>query len=135
MKAIVNGNNEVLAFAENVASGNDFIECVSGDIPESTETICWDYAYLYTIDENGVVHQRSEAEIQALQDYEDNKMEEIRAQRDKLLQQCDWTQGADAPLTAQQVTDYATYRQELRDLPTNITDVDDVTWPTEPEYD
>lgn len=61
---------------------------------------------------------------------------ELRAVRDGKLFQSDWTQIPDAPLTAEQKAAWATYRQELRDVPannTNITDLSQVTWPTEPQ--
>ena len=36
------------------------------------------------------------------------------------------------PLTAEQKVLWETYRQELRDLPDNTTDIDNVIWPTPP---
>ena len=41
----------------------------------------------------------------------------IRAQRAGLLEESDWTQVTDSPLTADKRTEWQTYRQELRDLP------------------
>ena len=61
--------------------------------------------------------------------------EEIRKERDQRLYASDWTQIPDAPLTAEQKAAWATYRQELRDVPannTNITDLSQVVWPTQP---
>lgn len=60
---------------------------------------------------------------------------QIRAMRDSFLSQSDWTQVSDSPLTEAQQTTWATYRQELRDLPatlSDITDLDDVVWPIQP---
>lgn len=58
---------------------------------------------------------------------------EIRSQRDALLTTCDWTQLPDAPLTAQQVTDWQTYRSDLRDIPqTYAGNPAGIVWPTEP---
>lgn len=42
--------------------------------------------------------------------------EQIRQQRDILLLKTDWTQLPDAPLTTEQKTAWAVYRQELRDI-------------------
>ena len=53
----------------------------------------------------------------------------IRAERDRRLAASDWTQVADAPVDA---AAWATYRQELRDLPQNYILPDDVEWPEEP---
>lgn len=40
----------------------------------------------------------------------------IRQTRTYLLQQCDWTQLPDSPLTEAKRTEWATYRQALRDI-------------------
>ena len=56
----------------------------------------------------------------------------LRRQRTEILASTDWTQMPDAPLSPQQKTDWATYRQELRDLPANTVDPTAPTWPTEP---
>lgn len=63
----------------------------------------------------------------------------LREQRDFLLKESDWAAGADIPETIK--TAYATYRQELRDLPDNspnaALDADGlltgVIWPTKPK--
>tara|TARA_R100001460_G_scaffold19594_2_gene40729 strand:- start:352 stop:747 length:396 start_codon:yes stop_codon:yes gene_type:complete len=60
----------------------------------------------------------------------------IRTRRDYLLKQCDWTQANDSPLSDAKKTEWATYRQALRDLPDSYTDTDEaskVVWPEEPE--
>lgn len=54
---------------------------------------------------------------------------ELRDYRNSLLSQSDWTQFNDSPLTSEQKTAWATYRQELRDLPMheswpNLTEAD-----------
>jgi len=53
----------------------------------------------------------------------------LRARRDSLLLQSDWTQVADAPVDA---SAWSTYRQALRDLPANTTDPLNPVWPTPP---
>lgn len=70
----------------------------------------------------------------------DSLFQDIRIERDMLLTKSDWTQFPDSPLTTEQKTSWATYRQELRDFPsTFLDDNDDLlvtiltpTWPTEP---
>jgi len=60
---------------------------------------------------------------------------EMRSLRDYKLGRSDWTQVADSPLSDTDKTAWATYRQALRDVPANhpnITDLDEVSWPTEP---
>ena len=59
-----------------------------------------------------------EEAIEASRDY----WEELRDLRNQRLTQSDWTQVYDAPLTELQKTAWQTYRQQLRDLPENITE-------------
>lgn len=59
----------------------------------------------------------------------------VRRDRDFLLAGCDWTQSSDSPLTTEKKTEWATYRQALRDVPANNsskTSFDNVVFPTEP---
>ena len=53
----------------------------------------------------------------------------IRAERNKKLADCDWTQLPDAPVDA---AAWAAYRQELRDI-TNQNDPFNLIWPQEPQ--
>lgn len=53
----------------------------------------------------------------------------IRKKRNAELTSCDWTQVADAPVDQEA---WATYRQTLRDLPSQEGFPNEVTWPTEP---
>ena len=59
----------------------------------------------------------------------------IRAERDRLLTNSDWTQGADSPLASGKKTEWATYRTKLRTLPEDQKDKTtyaSITWPSEP---
>ena len=65
----------------------------------------------------------------------DMAMENLRAKRNKLLADTDWTQFADSPLTAEQKFVYAEYRQQLRDITNGLTtkdEVEAVVFPTKP---
>jgi hypothetical protein len=44
----------------------------------------------------------------------------IRSERTRLLSESDWTQYNDSPLTQEQKTQWATYRQQLRDITDSI---------------
>ena len=60
---------------------------------------------------------------------------QIRAERNRLLAETDWTQGADSPLTDAKKTAWVTYRTSLRTLPEDQkskTKYSDITWPTQP---
>ena len=59
----------------------------------------------------------------------------IRTERDRLLANSDWTQGADSPLTSAKKTEWATYRTKLRTLPEDQKakkTYADITWPSQP---
>jgi hypothetical protein len=59
-----------------------------------------------------------------------SKAANVRAQRDQLLSESDWTQVADAPVDKEA---WAAYRQALRDLP-NQEGFPDVAFPNDPDY-
>ena len=59
----------------------------------------------------------------------------MRRVRKDLLQECDITQLADAPLTDAEKAEWATYRQALRDMPitnASATTYEEITWPEKP---
>ena len=63
-------------------------------------------------------------------------LDSIRNTRTLLLRECDWKVAPDSPLTDSKKAEWATYRQALRDLPSQYTDsdnFDDVVFPTQPE--
>ena len=58
-----------------------------------------------------------------------------RAERDVRLSMSDWTQFPDSPLTDEKKAEWVAYRQALRDVPANnseVTDLNDIIWPTSP---
>ena len=55
--------------------------------------------------------------------------EQIRNHRNMLLKSTDWTQVADSSVNK---TAWATYRQSLRDLPTQNADPQKIVFPTQP---
>jgi len=63
--------------------------------------------------------QRSEEEVTQI----------MRLKRDNFLKESDWTQLSDASVDA---TAWATYRQALRDLPSQSGFPFNITWPTQP---
>ena len=67
----------------------------------------------------------------------ESALAEVRVERNKKLVETDWTQGADVPDSIR--TPYQTYRQALRDFPSDASKwtMDDngilsITWPTKP---
>ena len=60
----------------------------------------------------------------------------IRSKRNELLKESDWTQLNDCPLSDLKKQEWATYRQELRDLPSlyqSANNIADVIFPSNPE--
>ena len=66
------------------------------------------------------------------QDVIDQAWIDLKDQRNVLLSASDWTQSPDSPLTDAKKQEWATYRQSLRDLPSDTTDPANPTWPTKP---
>ena len=62
-------------------------------------------------------------------------LEDLRETRNKLLAESDWTRMDDNGLDDDDREIWAIYRQELRDLPEsldNIESLDDIVWPESP---
>ena len=76
---------------------------------------------------DGVAVRKSDNEIE--QNEINSAWNELRKKRLNLLIDSDWTQSPDSPVNT---TTWATYRQQLRDLPSNTTDPRNVTWPVPP---
>ena len=80
---------------------------------------------------NSIGKQPTESELIAIKN-EVNKAEgfnEIRKQRNKLLEETDWMAGTDVNMT----DDWKKYRQDLRDLPASNTDPEKIVFPTKPD--
>lgn len=56
----------------------------------------------------------------------------IRNRRNMLLNECDWTQLSDSPLTEEKKLEWRVYRQDLRDI-TNQEDPHNIIWPIKPD--
>jgi hypothetical protein len=61
----------------------------------------------------------------------EQKLNEVRIERDKFLKMSDWTQSRD--ITLSNDADWKTYRQALRDITKTYKTLDDVKWPEKPE--
>ena len=60
----------------------------------------------------------------------EQKLNEVRIERDKFLKMSDWTQNRDVTLSND--ADWKTYRQALRDITKDYKSLEDVKWPTKP---
>jgi len=91
-----------------------------------TATPVLEGGWVYTV----AVAEMSAEEIQAAKD---SAMSQLRATRNALLLACDWTQIPDC--TIPKKTEWATYRQALRDFPTTVSDARvTITWPNNPDW-
>ncbi|MDR3561917.1 MAG: tail fiber assembly protein [Negativicutes bacterium] len=61
-----------------------------------------------------------------------NNLIVLRAERNRRLSTCDWTQSDDTPLADATKAAWKIYRQELRDLPANTVDFTSPVWPVPP---
>ena len=113
---------------------------LTGDIPgalvirgeNSYENIDWNVGIVTTPPtEEQVLNKAQEL-------YDGEAMNRLRIHRNILMSNCDWTQGADSPLSDEKKAEWVTYRQALRDLPSTASPVlvgpfiSNVDWPTEP---
>ena len=65
-----------------------------------------------------------------IKDGKDIVWKRVRAKRDELLKESDWTQIPECTINNKQA--WASYRQQLRDVPQNFVNPCGVVWPTKP---
>jgi hypothetical protein len=105
--------------------------------PSSNQTFDTD---VVTVEEDRVllVHRARDMTAQEIADRDESNMAMLREERNQKLLDSDWTQAPDhsSPLANDKKTEWATYRQVLRDLPATtdmLTWPDSFNWPIEPE--
>lgn len=99
--------------------------------PNSSFVITGDGTSYQDLDwQDTVTTKPTEAEVLAkAQDLFDNwELWLCRKRRDLLLQETDWWANSDLTMSQAQTN----YRQALRDITNNFTDLASVTWPTKP---
>jgi len=79
-------------------------------------------------DEDGTVHTKAEQEAAYTARKDADAATAVRAERDKLLSETDWMGMSDVTMPAE----WATYRQALRDVPSQAGFPYNVTWPDAP---
>ena len=102
------------------------------EIPDGVHYLRWngvtpEPTYNYIV-RDGQVILKSEADQQVYQD--SIKSRGVRGERDKLLAETDWRDLPSYPGTNQD--GWRTYRQQLRDLPSQAGFPNNVTWPAKP---
>ena len=107
----------------------DLEELDANEIGKRHHTICIDgktINVLYT-EEEELLRNAEEQEYAA--GANDRAAAQVRKERDEKLSSTDWRASNDLTLS----TEWATYRQALRDIPSQAGFPNTITWPTEPE--
>jgi len=112
----------------------DYATILTLNYPESLWTLSGDDYSGLTWDESNANPKPSQDELDAAWPavQTERAWAQVRAERDRFLTASDWTQVADAPLTAGDRQAWADYRQALRDVPQDFGSPDDVVWPEAP---
>jgi len=107
--------------ADNLVAANDDGVMSKIATPSDHDTV----NYLNYIDGNFVAETADDILAENLIDF--------RINRNKMLSDSDWTQMVDSPLSDSKKTEWQTYRQALRDMPSQEGfDPTNPTYPTEP---
>ena len=75
-----------------------------------------------TAEEQAAYDARQVTPLSAL----NQSLSDLRENRNKLLQECDWIELNNAPLTSSKKTEWQTYRTKLRDITNGLDTVDKV---------
>ena len=112
---------------------NDYYSGLWSAFPSPTDTID-DYNNINWAIENPPSKEEIQSKIQELESAEPMRL--LRQERNRRLQETDWMSFSDSPTMTD---DWRTYRQALRDLPSNAEpqldengQLTNVTWPTKP---
>lgn len=92
-------------------------------------------------EESGVIRSKTkkelyETEVITEDEYSEYLLTKLRAKRDALLASCDYLMMSDYPISDEDKTEWETYRQSLRDLPANLSEIADLeksAFPNQPE--
>lgn len=82
----------------------------------------------FDADGNKITLDEALVDAAAIEVATENAWSNLRAKRTKLLAESDWMANSDVTMSDA----WRTYRQALRDLPSNTTDPANPTWPTKP---
>jgi hypothetical protein len=75
----------------------------------------------------------SDASPDEVEQRTNNQAASVRAERNSLIAECDWTQLPDSPLTTTKKQEWSLYRQTLRDITSQSVFPWNVVWPNKPE--
>ena len=107
---------------------DDCIDATNLVLPENFSSEYYRYIF-----DNGSLRLENDAEIAERDFPDEDYWNKLRRDRDQLLLESDWTQALDSPLSDSKKTEWATYRQNLRDLPGTVSDPSNVSFPAKPD--
>ena len=131
------GIDPVLAAPAPAASGEYKVVSRNGVTQDANGN--WVFAWLERdmfadyVDEDGVTVTKAEQEQAYTARKNDEAATAVRAERDKLIASCDWMAIKAFEGGTAVSTEWATYRQALRDVSAQAGFPNDITWPTQPE--
>lgn len=107
-------------------SGND----IDANTPSGFAYIkgSFDGLNMKVVDGNVVSKTTEELDAISIQNFWDD----LRSKRNIYLNESDWTQVPDSPLSDEKKAEWRVYRQLLRDI-TNTSDPINITWPSQPQ--
>ena len=128
----LNGDNHVMG-ATNASNRDpkklDYV-LVDGDYESLHPLMDSNYQPRYKLSNGQIVLRTEQEKAPAILEL---KKSRIRAQRNELLKQCDFSVLSDVPFSAEQKQEVLDYRQALRDMMENL-DVNNVSFPQKPSF-
>lgn len=128
---IINANLDAMKPEEVLACGYYPFEPISGPFVDYDHITT--YEYVLTGNVVRMVWTVTKKTGDELREAERLKWEDIRAERNRLLSNSDFTRLDDAPITPEKRAEWAAYRQALRDITTQPNPFA-IVWPTDPNY-
>jgi hypothetical protein len=131
------GIDPVLAAPAPAASGEYKVVSRNGVVQDALGN--WVEAYVESdmfadyVDEDGVTVTKASQEEAYTARKDAEAATAVRAERDKLIDSCDWMAIKAFEGGTTVGTDWATYRQALRDVTDQAGFPNEITWPTQPE--
>jgi hypothetical protein len=131
------GIDPVLAAPAPAASGEYKVVSRNGVVQDANNN--WVEAYVERdmfadyVDEDGVTVTKASQEEAYTARKDAEAATAVRAERDKLIDSCDWMAIKAFEGGTTVGTDWATYRQALRDVTDQAGFPNKITWPTQPE--
>jgi len=118
----------------------DTLACLGFVLPNTTLYNAWANCVCVSVTDDLVgkplkVQKDGDSYVLSLDDSEvlAQAWTDLRTRRNQLLTASDWTQLADTHMSQDKKDAWATYRQELRDLPELVQNpIDSVPWPLDP---